>query len=190
MYASLNKAIIVSDNSLSSVRRQAIIWTNGGSLPIGPLRTNSSEILMKIQNSIHENASENIVCEMEAILSRGDQLKLQWRNFWNWWSASDNAVICHGVMLLIHSEISTKFVNNSSRLSWLPYLSMGNCELIEYSILSHVGPLRGKTNGYHEENCCILQFTQLVAAHEWSHNGNHTWAQHGQYRWQTRVGFM
>ena len=26
--------------------------------------------------SIHENASENIVCEMAAILSRGDELKL------------------------------------------------------------------------------------------------------------------
>ena len=31
------------------LRRQAIIWTNAGLLSIGPLRTNFSEILIKIQ---------------------------------------------------------------------------------------------------------------------------------------------
>ena len=37
-----------SDNGLSPGRRQAIIWTNAGILLIGPLRTNLSEILIKI----------------------------------------------------------------------------------------------------------------------------------------------
>ena len=41
--------IIGSDNGLSLVRRQAIIWTNAGLLSIGPLRTYFSENLIKIQ---------------------------------------------------------------------------------------------------------------------------------------------
>ena len=52
-------------------RRQAIIWTNAGLLSIGPLGTYFSELLIKIPNFIHKNASENIVCEMAAICSRG-----------------------------------------------------------------------------------------------------------------------
>ena len=31
-------------------------------------------MLIKIQKTIHENASESIVCEMAATLSRGDEL--------------------------------------------------------------------------------------------------------------------
>ena len=41
--------IIISDNVLSSVRRQAIIWNNVGILLIGPLGTHFSEILIGIQ---------------------------------------------------------------------------------------------------------------------------------------------
>ena len=41
-------SIIGSDNGLSPGRRQAIIWTNVGILLIGLLRTNLSEILIKI----------------------------------------------------------------------------------------------------------------------------------------------
>ena len=40
--------IIGSDNGLSPERRQAIIWTNGGILLIGPLGTNFSEMLTEI----------------------------------------------------------------------------------------------------------------------------------------------
>ena len=39
---------IDSDNGLSPGRRQAIIWTNGGILFIGPLGTNFSELLIAI----------------------------------------------------------------------------------------------------------------------------------------------
>ena len=49
IYASLNWVIIGSDNDLSPVRRQAIIWTNAGILLIGPWGTNFSEILIGIQ---------------------------------------------------------------------------------------------------------------------------------------------
>ena len=38
---------IGSDDDLSPGRRQAIIWTNAGILLIGPLVTNSSEILIE-----------------------------------------------------------------------------------------------------------------------------------------------
>ena len=48
MYASLNLVIIGSDNGLSPVRRQAIIWTNTRILLIEPLGTNFSEILVEI----------------------------------------------------------------------------------------------------------------------------------------------
>ena len=48
-YASLSWVIIGSDNGLSPVRRQAIIWTNAGILLIEPLGTNFSEISIGIQ---------------------------------------------------------------------------------------------------------------------------------------------
>ena len=39
--------------------------------------TNFNENLIKMQNFIHGNSSENIVCEMVAIFPRGDELSLQ-----------------------------------------------------------------------------------------------------------------
>ena len=45
-----NLTIIDSDNGLSPLRRQAIIWSNAGILLIGPLGTNFREILMGIQS--------------------------------------------------------------------------------------------------------------------------------------------
>ena len=49
MHIYLNYTIIGTDNGLSSGQRQAIIWTNAGKLSIGPLGTNYSEMLIKIQ---------------------------------------------------------------------------------------------------------------------------------------------
>ena len=43
MYVSAAQDIIVSDNGLSPVRRQVIIWTNAGILSIRPLEANFSE---------------------------------------------------------------------------------------------------------------------------------------------------
>ena len=76
IYASVNRVSIVSDNGLLPIRHQAILWTNAGVLSIGPIRTNFSEILIKIKIFIHKNASENIVCEMVAILSRGNWINM------------------------------------------------------------------------------------------------------------------
>ena len=50
IYASVNRVSIGSDNGLSPIRRQAIIWTNAGLLLIGLLGTNFNEILIKLQN--------------------------------------------------------------------------------------------------------------------------------------------
>ena len=49
IYASLNWVILGSDNGLSPVRRQAIIWTNSGILLIWHLGTNFNEMLIEIQ---------------------------------------------------------------------------------------------------------------------------------------------
>ena len=66
IYASLNWVIIGSDNGLSPVRRQAIIWTNAGILLIEPLGTNFREILIGIQTF----SFKNVVCKMASFLSR------------------------------------------------------------------------------------------------------------------------
>ena len=68
-----NLAIIWSDNGFSPGRCQAIIWTNDGILLIGPLGTNFSEILIIF---IQENAFQSVVCEMAAILSRPQCVKV------------------------------------------------------------------------------------------------------------------
>ena len=48
IYASVNQVSIGSDNGLSPILHQAITWTNARILSIGPLWTNSSEILIEI----------------------------------------------------------------------------------------------------------------------------------------------
>ena len=63
--------IIGSYTGLSPGRRQDIIWTNSGILLIGTLGTNFSEILIECHSFFfQENAYENFVWKMAAILSR------------------------------------------------------------------------------------------------------------------------
>ena len=53
-----------------AIKQLTLVTTN----KFKPSGTNFYEILIKIQNfSIHENAFDNRVCEMVAILSRGDE---------------------------------------------------------------------------------------------------------------------
>ena len=56
IYSSPSWAIIGSNNNLSPVRRQAIIWTNAVFLSIGPLATNFS-------------AMPNHIIELQYVLS-------------------------------------------------------------------------------------------------------------------------
>ena len=48
-YASAAKDILGSENGLSPIPRQAIIWTSAGILSIGPLEANFSEIVIEIE---------------------------------------------------------------------------------------------------------------------------------------------
>ena len=73
-YASVNYASIDSDNDLSPVRHQVIIWTNTGTLLITPMVKKSKWNLSQIINIFHqENEFENVVCETD-ILSRSQWL--------------------------------------------------------------------------------------------------------------------
>ena len=72
--------IIDSDNGLSPVRRQGIIWTNAGILLIRPLGTIFSEILIEIYTfSLKKNAFENDVRKMAAILFRLQCVNNNWQ---------------------------------------------------------------------------------------------------------------
>ena len=64
-------------NGLSPRRHQAIILTNAGILLIWPMRTNYSEIEIEI-NSIpfKKMYLRNVICEMAAILSRPQSVKI------------------------------------------------------------------------------------------------------------------
>ena len=56
-------------NSLSPVQHQAIVWTNAGSLLIGNIGTNLSEIFNQNETvCIHQSLFENCVLRMTAIL--------------------------------------------------------------------------------------------------------------------------
>ena len=63
-YASVNRINIGSDNGLSPIRRQAIIWTNDGLLLIALPGTDFSKVWKGIL------LFENVVCEMASILSQ------------------------------------------------------------------------------------------------------------------------
>ena len=69
----MNRVSICSDNGLSPICYQAIIWANAGSLSIGPLGTNFNQNTNLL---INKNAPENSICEMAAILLRGRWVKL------------------------------------------------------------------------------------------------------------------
>ena len=62
--------IIVSDNGLLPGQHQAIIWVNAGILLVGHLGTNLWNVNRNFYRFIQENAFENIVGKMAAILSQ------------------------------------------------------------------------------------------------------------------------
>ena len=109
--------IIGSDNGLSPGRRQAIIWTNDRILLMRPLGTNFSEIFIRNSNIfIHENALENVVCQMASICLGVNVLNSQ-------------GISSHGtgVVLQQYSGFITRRVNmqstarfaRSDRLNWI-----------------------------------------------------------------------
>ena len=64
-FGSFNRFSVGSDNGLSPIHRLAIVYTNAFFFSTGPSGKNNARFI------IYENPSENIVCEMVAILSRG-----------------------------------------------------------------------------------------------------------------------
>ena len=70
------RRLIGSDNGLSPGRRQAIIWTNAAMLLIRPLGTLQWNLNRNLYIFVQENAFENVVWEMAAILSRPQRVKL------------------------------------------------------------------------------------------------------------------
>ena len=60
VYVSVNQVIIGSDNGLSPVIHQAIIWTSAGILSIEALGTNFSEIWIKLKQLVYKEMSLNI----------------------------------------------------------------------------------------------------------------------------------
>ena len=67
---------IGSDNGLSPGRHQAIIWTNADICQLEHKIKFQWNFSWNSNIFIHENAFEHVVCEMAAILFRGDFLKL------------------------------------------------------------------------------------------------------------------
>ena len=65
IYVSTNKAVIGLSKGFAHVRRQAIIWTNEGSLSIRPNETSFIETLIEIQH--FDLALEYVVCKLAAI---------------------------------------------------------------------------------------------------------------------------
>ena len=76
MYASLNRVSISSDNGVSSIQRQTIIYTNAGLLSSRSLGTSVTKLnKIRLFSFIRENASDHISSEMAAILFRGKWVK-------------------------------------------------------------------------------------------------------------------
>ena len=100
--------IIGSDNGLSPGWRQAIIFTSAGLLLIQNAGTNFRKILIEIHTfSSRENAFENIVYEIAAILSRHRCVK--------------NRGPDHTRLLLIHEENKAlKYFFKSPGMSKIP----------------------------------------------------------------------
>ena len=75
----VNYTIIGSDNGLSPVWRQPIIWTNGGLLSIRPQETYFLEILFEIQKFSFKNMYMKMMsAKMAAILSWPQCVKALW----------------------------------------------------------------------------------------------------------------
>ena len=74
----MNWVNIGSGNGLSPVQQHTITSTNVDLLSIGSLGT-SLKFELKYKTFIHENIFENVICKMVAILSRGEVLKVLYR---------------------------------------------------------------------------------------------------------------
>ena len=78
MYASMNQVSIDSDNGLSPIWGKAVILTSAASVRIGPLGTNFSGILIKIQNfSFMKMHMKILSAKRGSFCPMGDEVKTQ-----------------------------------------------------------------------------------------------------------------
>ena len=111
----VNWVSIGSDNGLWPIRCQAIIYTSDVNWTLrNKLQWNFNQ---NTRLSIHQNASENIVCEMEAILSKGRWVNSLWPS---------NAVFSHRTRssllqgsLIVAYSAPRHYLNSCSRLCYI-----------------------------------------------------------------------
>ena len=78
-------------DGLAQIRRQAIIWINNGNFTCTHVNWNLTnklqwELMRNSQIFIQENAFENVVCEMTAISSRPQCVKISFYGWSLWWA--------------------------------------------------------------------------------------------------------
>ena len=108
----VNLTIIGSDNGLSPVRRQAIIWTTTGIFLILPSGKNFHEILIKKSYIfIKENTFENVVWKLHNITCMHYWFRFgaQIAKYWTFWGPTGNKWT---ILLIIFTW------NLENQLSW------------------------------------------------------------------------
>ena len=133
-----NLVIISSDNGLSPGRRQAIIWTNDGILLIWTLRKKLFNRNLNI--FIQDNAFENIVCEMMAILA--------WPQCVNTWTDVQDTNIDSLWLGDIYMYENWTFTDSSDGLSlcipshsWNQSWRIGNCSKSQWNLKQNTSNL-------------------------------------------------
>ena len=110
---------------------QAIIWTNAGIFLIWPLGIIFSEISNRHQYIlIQENAFQNVVREMAASLSRGNELTLK--------VDLNNRVIYCYTARVIHVTVWAWLCTNTSRYYWRHTMSPSKHTTFDYSCRENI----------------------------------------------------
>ena len=184
----MNRVSIGSDNGLSPIWSQASIWTNAGSFSVGPIETDSGENFnQNVIFFIHENASENIVCEMAAILSTGrwvNHIKYTsdslCRPLWDklsWNQCCINAVFQYSICILKIANNNWKYDTCSethiSECLFDTAYNVSNSQLVDtlkMKLLNIVNFIPAWHNGRHlNDSCCQwMSLTRLCSLFYWS----------------------
>ena len=146
-----NLTIIDPDNGLSPGRRQAIIWTNAWILLIGPLGTNSSEILVGIQTfsfkKMHFKMSSpkwRPFCLGLNVLTHWEQNGHNKKSYFRHWIFEYSNVPCL-IFCGLHTYVWHNYWTDICTIVW-EWLSLGNSGLcVMSSSFRHLLPGIHKT---------------------------------------------
>ena len=129
IYASVDRVSIGSDNGLSPIWCQAIIWINAGILSIGPLGTNFNAILLKVQNFAFRKMHLKISSvEWRPFFSRGRWVKLSWDSWRLHWSHLKNyAWLIYNTLIVI-----VVLENIAIYLNFLIFLTLRLHRVVKY----------------------------------------------------------